>query len=87
MQDALKILRAQMGGSKTATLHPLHIFGSQMISYIRRWVAPRDQAEWFQDIHEELRRAIPDYLRDHFELKRLLEDIKRAELNTVTRRQ
>lgn len=86
LQDAQKILRAQMGGAKTATLHPLHIFGSQMISYIRRWVAPRDQAEWFQDVHEELRRAIPDYLRDHVELKRLLEDIKRAELATVTRR-
>lgn len=84
-QDALKILRAQMGGSKTATLHPLHIFGSQMISYIRRWIAPRDQAQWFREVHEELRRAIPDYLRDHAELKRLLEDIKRAELTTVTR--
>jgi hypothetical protein len=73
-----------MGGSKTATLHPLHIFGSRMISYIRRWVAPRDQAQSFREVYEELRRAIPEYLRDHADLKRLLDDIKRAELTTVT---
>jgi hypothetical protein len=84
MEEAVALLRLQMMDPRVS-LHPLHIFGSQMITYIRRWVPLNLRSESFRDVHDELRRSIPDHLRTHPELARLIEDLKRSELETVIR--
>jgi len=85
MQEATRILRAQMAVIETIQVHPYHIFGTQMLAYIRKWIPQRERAEKYNSLHEELRRSIPTYLRTDFDLRQLLEDIKRAELNTAIR--
>jgi hypothetical protein len=84
--EGLQILRAQMADTASVTLHPLHIFGSQMITYIRRWIRLDERSDQFRAVHEELRRAVPDHLRGHPDLRRLLEDLKRAELEPIVKR-
>jgi len=86
MQEACKILRAQMAEIQTIQVHPYHIFGSQMKAYIRTWVPEAERAEKYRALHDELRRLIPLYLRADADLRQLLEAIKRAELETVIRR-
>jgi hypothetical protein len=86
MEDALKILRSHMADQKYVSLHALHIFGSQMHRYVWQWVPTVERAEQFRSVYEELRRAIPDHLRSHAELTRVLEELKRAELETIVRR-
>jgi len=81
--DALKILRAHMRDRNTVSLHALHIFGSQMLQYVMKWVPSAEQAKHLRDVHDELRRAVPDHLRTHPELGRLLDELKRAELETT----
>lgn len=85
-EEALGILRSHMADQNKVSLHALHIFGSQMTHYIWRWTSTVDRAQRFREIHEELRRAIPDHLRNHAELVRVLEELKRAELETTVRR-
>ena len=86
MLDGVRILRAQMADTRQIQVHPYHIFGTQMMSYVTTWIADGDQAEKYREIHDELRRSIPVYLRGNLELQRLLDDIKRAELSTALRR-
>jgi hypothetical protein len=86
LEEGSSIIRAQMSDTRNASLHPYHIFGSQMISYIRRWMPNGEQSEQFRSVHDELRRSIPDALRSHPDLRRLLGDLKRAELETAIRR-
>ena len=81
--EALRILRAQFADSKQVGLHALHIFGSQQISYIKRWIEPGSRAARFRDVHDELRRSIPVNLKSHPELTRLIADLKREELMMV----
>jgi tetratricopeptide (TPR) repeat protein len=83
--DALKILRSHMADQKNVSLHALHIFGSQMLRYIWQWVPTTERATRFREVHDELRRAVPDHLRTHTELSRVVEDLKRAELQTTIR--
>ena len=85
MEDALKILRPHMA-DQNVSLHALHIFGSQMLKYVWQWSPTVERAEQFRSVYEELRRAIPDHLRSHPELKRVLDELKRAELETTVRR-
>ena len=54
-----------------------------MITYIKRWVPPGERSEQFRAVHDELRRSIPEHLCSHPDLRRLLEDLKRAELDTA----
>jgi len=84
--EAIGILKAQMASTKDADVHPYHIFGSQMMSYIGRWVAGEKRSDEFRRIHDELRDSIPNHLRGHPELRKLLSDLKRAELETLIRK-
>jgi hypothetical protein len=86
MQEASRILRAQMAETQVVQVHPYHIFGSQMKAYIRTWINETDRAERYRGLHDELRRAIPIYLRGDADLRQLLEAIKRAELDSAVRR-
>jgi hypothetical protein len=86
VEEALKILRSHIADQKNVSLHALHIFGSQMLRYIWQWVPTMERATRFRDVHDELRRAIPDHLRTHPDLSRVIEDLKRAELETAIRR-
>jgi SIR2-like domain len=86
VDEALKILRAHMADQKNVSLHALHIFGSQMLKYIWQWIPTVERAERFRAVHDELRRAIPAHLRTHPDLNTLIEDLKRAELETTVRK-
>jgi hypothetical protein len=83
MQEASRTLRAQMSNSQVEGAHSYHIFGSQMMNYIRAWVPENERAERYNQLHAELRRLIPVHLRSESELRQLLESIKRAELDTA----
>ena len=82
-EEALTILRSHMADQKTVSLHALHIFGNQMLRYISRWVSGPEQGRRFRETHDELRRSIPDHFRTQKELVRLVEELKRAELETT----
>ena len=86
MQEATRILRLQMATTESIQIHPYHIFGTQMLAYIRTWVPQGERAEKYHALHDELRRSIPMYLRSDFDLRKLLETIKRAELDTAIRK-
>jgi SIR2-like domain len=83
MQEASRTLRAQMSDNRVQGLHCYHIFGSQMMSYIRIWVPENERAEKYNQLHTELRRSIPVHLRTEQDLRQLLDAIKRAELDTA----
>lgn len=85
MEEASKTLQAQRE-LRSVQLHPYHIFGTQLMAYIRTWVPEDERSERYHALYEELRRAIPIFLRSEVELRRLLETIKRAELETVAPR-
>ena len=85
LENGLRTLRAQMSESGRASVHPFHIFGSQMMAYIGRWVPSRDRSEAFRLVHDELKRSIPEHLRAHPDLRSLVDSLKRVELETVLR--
>ena len=81
--EACKILRNHMLDSRSVSLHALHIFGTQMADYVNTWT-PRDQrANEFHQIHRELERAIPGSMKSTPRLRQVLEELKRAELETI----
>jgi hypothetical protein len=81
--EGLEILRRHMADRASVSLHALHIFRTQMMAYIWKWGVDNERAEHFRAAHQELRTAIPDQMRSHLELRRVLDQIKRAELETV----
>ena len=83
VEEALKILRSHMADRNHVSLHALHIFGTQMRNYIWRWVPTAERAESFREVHEEMRRSIPDHMSRHPELTRVLAELKRSELETT----
>lgn len=83
MEEATTVLKAQMVQNQHSEAHPFHIYGSQMMSYIGRWVSAESRSEHFRRVHDELRQAIPAPLASQPEFKQLLSDLKRAELETA----
>ncbi len=84
--EALRILRGHMADRKGVSLHALHIFGSQMQVFVWKWTPTMERAKRFREVHDELRRAIPDHFASHPELRALTESLKRAELETTVQR-
>jgi hypothetical protein len=85
MEDAVSTLRNQMSENSAVAVHPFHIFGSQMMAYIGRWVSPDQRSPEFRRVHDELKRTIPTHLSSHPDLRALIDALKRAELETVVR--
>jgi hypothetical protein len=77
-----KILRAQIARIGFSDPYPYHVLGSQMLSYINRWVPPEERPTELRRLHDEIkpgadRHRLATYLRT------LLLDIKKAELDSV----
>jgi hypothetical protein len=81
--EGLRILREHMANRSSVSLHALHIFGTQMMAYIWKWELDDERATHFRAIHQELRTAIPDQMRSQLDLRRVLDQIKRSELETA----
>jgi hypothetical protein len=86
VDESLKILRAHMADRSNVSLHALHIFGSQMQAFVWKWTPTVERAARFREVHDGLRRALPDHLSSHPELRLLIESLKRAELETTVHR-
>jgi hypothetical protein len=83
--EGTKMLRAQVARIGQRDPYPYHVLGSQKLSYIRRWVPLEDQAETLRELYAEIEPGAKLHkLASH--LRALLQDIKRAELDTVVRR-
>ena len=54
-EEALKILRSHMADRRNVSLHALHIFGTQMLRYIRKLTPTGERARRLREIHSELR--------------------------------
>ena len=85
VDEALILLRAHMAQSARVSWHALHIFGDQMHAYVWKWVPTIERSKHFGAAYEELRRAIPEGMKDHKLLQSTLSTLKRAELETVVR--
>jgi hypothetical protein len=72
-----------MADRGNVSLHALHIFGSHMQAFIWRWTPTMERGTRFREVHDELRRAIPDHLNTHLQLRLLIDSLKREELETT----
>jgi hypothetical protein len=86
VEEAQAILRRNMADQKHVSIHSLHIYGTQMALIIKTWVDYKDQAKWFREVHQELKRAIPDAMMNVRILQELLLALKRSEIETAVPR-
>ncbi|MGH9426674.1 MAG: hypothetical protein ACRD2L_10300, partial [Terriglobia bacterium] len=83
MQEAVAILSEEMSTRNDVQGYPYHVYGSQMISYIRKWVRPAERSSEFRRVHDELQKLMPLGLKTRADMAQLLKDLKRAELESV----
>jgi hypothetical protein len=62
--------------------YPYHIFGAQMLAYINRWVPREEKAKQLRELYVRVAEGAKKHPLDH-KLQGLVENIKKAELNTV----
>jgi hypothetical protein len=84
MSEGEKILRAQIGRIGSRDPYPWHVFGSQMFGYIKKWVPEDERPEAFHKLYDELKPGVERHRLAAF-LRPLLADIKRAELDSVSK--
>jgi hypothetical protein len=81
-EEGVKILHAQVTRIGQRDPYPYHVLGSQMLSYIRRWVPLEDQAEALRELYAEIEPGA-EHQKLASQLSPLLQGIKRAELETA----
>lgn len=62
--------------------YPYHVLGSQMLAFINRWTPREEKVKKLQELHARVASGSNKYPLDN-QLKKLVEDIKRAELATA----
>jgi hypothetical protein len=63
--------------------YPFHVLGSQMLAFINRWCPYDERIKRLQELSARIQVGYEKHPLDG-QLRQLLEDIKRAELNTTT---
>jgi hypothetical protein len=81
--QGLQKLRGQILRIGLEDPYPYHVLGSQMLAFIKRWCPVRDQAAELRKLHMEVSEGCKRHPLDG-QLRVLVDDIKRTELETVS---
>jgi len=79
-----KILRAQIARIGSQDPYPCHVLGSQLFSYIKKWVPADKKPLELHALYDDLKPSV-DRHRLAGSLRSLFSDIKRAELESIAK--